>query len=185
MAKRDTTVSASVTEQERKEWENASKEYGSISRMVRLAVGQLLDEDESDSQPVQGGLSPEVEDKIDTILERTESVDRGMEHLRDRTQLIHEEVRKTPEDTKELAGEIFDVLPRETELLGPATKPIDGGEAPIWTGEYIRTGEPEDIAEHLGVSLTRVNDALTTLQEDHHMVQSMTVEDSERYYKDV
>lgn len=183
MANRRTTVSVQIYSDDKAEWESAAEEFDSMSSFVRTAVNQYMANDEGETTTdARAELSPEIEDKIDTILERTDTIQTEVGDVRNETRLIHQEVRESPESKKELAGEIFEILPREADVL---TQPIDDSDKPVWSGNHITTGRPEDIAEHFSTQVTDVEEALSMLVDDYHMVKTLEITDEPRYYKDV
>jgi len=183
MSEQKTGVSAQITQERKDRWIESKGEL-SMSQFIRTAVEAHINQDIGEDSP---GASKELENKVDTLLNRSESIQADLETLRSQSQAIHHEVRNPPEGTDELAHEIFGILPTERELLGATQKSLLEGERddPIYYDGYIRTGRAEDIGDHLNEDTVRVRNALKILVEDHQVVESTEVEGDMRYYKDV
>ena len=178
-----TAVSAQMSQERKDRWEEAKGEL-SMSQFIRTAVETFINREEGKDSP---GASKELESKVDTLLDRSESIQADLDALRSQSQAIHQEVRKPPEGTNELAHEIFEILPTERQLFRPDQKSLidKGSDDPIFYDGYIRTGRAEDIGDHLDEDEVRVRSALTILTEEHQVVESAEVEGDKRYYKDV
>ena len=183
MTEEKTGVSTQITQEQKDRWIE-SKGKLSMSQFIRTAVEKFINEEESgDSTEV----SKELDSKIETLLDRSDSIQADLDTLSSQSQAIYQEVRKPPEGTNELAHEIFGILPTERQLFRSDQKSLidKGSDDPIFYDGYIRTGRAADIGDHLNEDTVRVRNALDILKEDHQVVESAEIEGNRRYYKDV
>lgn len=175
-----TTVSVQVSEDRKSRWEEESGEL-SMSQFIRTAVGAFINRENQENE----ALSPELEEKMETLLDQNASIKTELRELSNQSQIIYQEVRKTPESTQELAGEIFEILPTREQLLGQTQKSLtSSNQDEIFYDGYIRTGRIDHIANHLDENPTQVQNALRVLDEEYQMAEKVQTEGHPRYFKD-
>ena len=171
-------INFTLPEEQKQRWKEHigdSPEHKSLSQFIRFCVERRI---------ADGGQSPTTgpsDEEMSEIADRTRKIESNIKQLQDQLDTVAETLQNPPEEVIELAGEVMDVLPTETELL-KEQQSATGAESPIVVDGTVQTGRPDDIAEHLDSDAYKVRLALDQLMEDTSLVRSQVLDGQERYY---
>jgi len=180
MSEPKTNVSVQVSQARKQVWEEEAGEL-STSQFIRTAVESFINETNQENN----ALSEDFERKVDSLLDQTASIETELKEVSNQSQIIYQEVQKTPESTREIASEIYDFLPTEDQLLGPTQKSLTEEETDdIFYNGYIRTGRVDHFADHIEEEQVKVQSALNVLVNEYQMASRINLHGEQRYYKD-
>jgi Arc/MetJ-type ribon-helix-helix transcriptional regulator len=172
-----TVTSFAVDADTKEEWENHVEEggYSSLSHLIRVAVSREVEEEsETDSGRKSSQLSSTVVDRLSTIEEEMQELERSIHEFNSRLKSVEQEVSRPSSDVQILASDVFDILPTASEVESAGVVTNDGPS--VGTVEWL-TDRPELDASRIGVQ-----SALEHLEESTSLVQQ---NDDGQYYKEV
>jgi hypothetical protein len=188
----DVQMNFLATQSQREKWEEYADEAGfrNLSGFFRYAIEQEVNGDPSDG----GSVPDDLTQQLSEVVEGLNRVEARLQDLDDRMAGIEREVREDPA-IKELANDVFGVLPTREEVVEYARTVQEAGTAPPNTSNAT-AGTVEGIATTLDEDEYRVSTALDKLQADTTQVQTLVLAeeihgweefaeggDEPRYYK--
>jgi len=174
-------VNFRVEQSQKRKWDEhveESNEYTSLSQLIRLAVERQINEPGRN----EGGLDAATKDRINELVERSRQTEGKIDRMQDRLETVEKHLQEAPEDIKELAGEVFDVLPQKPSdreikrLFSDETTPV--------IGDVVESGKIEDIAGYLDEKEYEVRRAIENLQQDTSLVGSVVIDEQERFFRE-
>lgn len=157
-----------------------SLSYKHRSELIRHAVEREISGSQQDQPTSEEGIA-EIKDGLRQLSNQVQDLHTTVDAIAERT-------KETPESIKELAHELFPLLPTRDELQDYRQAAIRAGDGigdahvgPDWTD----SGRVEAFADRLDADEVDVRAALVQLQEETHRVQSVDVDGESRFYKEV
>jgi hypothetical protein len=178
---RDEMIGIKVYPDTKEEWEQAVKDdpdADTLSQLVRVAVSRHI-HDRSGS--TGGGISEEIHEHLTDLNTQQQSVAQRLNEINGQLKDIHDAIVGSAIDseTKELAEDIFDLLPTEQDVQ---TNPALSGDYDISGVPAPEPGEIEWLFGRLDAPQYQIQTALNHLQESTRAVKQ--TEDGQ-YYKEV
>lgn len=179
--RRDEMIGIKVYPDTKEEWEQAVEDdpdADTLSQLIRVAVSRHIYDRAGSSG---GELSEEIHEHLTDIHTQQQSVVQRLNEINGQLTDVHDEVvgSAIDSDTKELAKDIFEVLPTEQEIQT----------SPALSGDYDTSGVPapepgsvEWLSGRFEAPRYKIQSALNHLQESTRAVKT-TAEG--RYYKEV
>lgn len=182
--RKDAVINLKVRPERKEEWQNiANEEFDNLSQMVRQAVGQVHEGSCNKSEKLTGVAS---EEKVSELMSEVRSVQNQLDHLQTTVDAIAQRTKEAPENLKELANEVFGILPIEDEFEEWHDIAAESG---VPTGRSgppkVNSGSLADIAEELDEDEMDVQQALDHLQDTTHRVRAAEKRGETRWYKEV
>lgn len=169
------------------QWEGYVDEhpdYRYVSHLVRAAVGKEIKDTHAG-----GSTSGHSDERLSDIESGIIGLENTLSEISERLTNVEKMMEAPAEDVLDLAGEVFEVLPKEKELTATQQSPLESEEPPAViegaSGIHIQTGRVSDIAEYLEEERYRVRQAIEHLQDDTHLVNSLVMDGETRFYKEV
>lgn len=171
-----TQINLVVDADRKSHWEEyANEQERSLSALIRLAVEKEV---RSDARSANDNPSDE---QLTELQSAVENIGTKVDGLHSRIADLEQQVTRESPEVRELASEVFDVLPTEEEVIRATHEPvIDPGDAD--DENLPQTGQPAHLAAYLGVEELRVHEALQKLQDDTAQVESRTIDGDVRYF---
>lgn len=175
-----TQINIVVRKDRKSEWSDyAEREHGSLSQLIRSSVETEMADGSGGSESVPDDLAETME----AIRESNERVERELHGLRRRVENIETAVGEPPEDVRDLANRVLDVIPQSQDGAKKVRRTIEeSGSVPDSRLGQVPPATVEDIGRFLDEPEYRVDDALELLEEDTYMVRSIRGEEGTRYY---
>ena len=168
---RDCRISLVLHEDTREEWKAAAEEdphADSMAQYIRTAVNRYKSEDDTS----EVGVPDDLEEQLTDLGTQQKDILRRLDEFRGQLEDVREAVEShTDPETEELADDVFDELPPESDVAGNAVISGSGPEA----------GTPEWLSRRLDAPTYRIREALDYLRESTYAVQS----DGDQYFKEV
>lgn len=171
-----TQVNLLVEEERKKKWDSyADEQNRSLSNLIRLAVEKEIYDSETESPSHSSEQLTELQSTVEAVGSKVDGLNARLNDLEQRMDRDSSEVR-------ELASEVFSILPTEEEVVAATHEPVIESDE---TDESLtETGRPTHLAAYLGVEEMDVSEALQTLHEDTAQVDSRTIDGHVRYFKE-
>ena len=174
-------VNFRVEQSQKRKWEEhieGTNEYKSLSHFIRLSVENQIEEPDRN----EGGLDAATKERINELVERSRKTEGKIDRMQDRLETVEKHLQEAPEDIKELAGEVFDVLPQKPS--DRESKTLFSDETTPVIGDTVKSGKIEDIAGYLDEKEYQVRRAIENLQQDTSLVGSVVIDGQERFYRE-
>lgn len=144
--------------------------FGSYSSFYRWAINQAVTGDHSGGG---GSLPTEFADRLSEVEATVNRLDGRMDDIDDDLRVIKDAVKERP-SVKQLANDVFALLPTKDELISYATQ--ETSPRPQDRGEVALDGTIETIAQLLDTPENQVQEAVQKLQADTHQVHATTMD---------
>lgn len=157
--------------------DHANQKERSLSGLIRLAVEKEISSD--GSTMAAGPDSAEIRELRSAV----EDIGAKIDGLHSRMADLEQQVQRESPEVRELASEVFDILPTEEDVIQATHEAVINQDG---SGDrsLIQTGRPPHLAAHLGVEEVRVSEALQKLREDTAQVESRSIDGQIRYFKE-
>lgn len=154
-----------VSEEQKNRWQDAASEKGfrGYSDFIRTTIEKEIKSDESAGSEDIDALNQQIGDLTETVNQLAATV----QDMDTRLQTLEQEVRDDPE-VKQIASDIFGILPTREELLEVAKA----------HEVHKCSGTVESIAAHLDREQYKIEQGLNRLQSDSNQVQSLVLNDA-------
>jgi hypothetical protein len=174
MADRKPQINLVVTEEQKTRWEEylnkESDEFRSLSQLIRRSVEKQVNEQ---TKAGDGGVSEDLTRQLSEIAEGMNRIESQMRDFDGRLSTIEQEIRDDP-DIKQLANEVFALLPTKEEVIEYEKTSQQAGAEPPHLPQ-TDDGTVSTIAEVLDKKELRIEQALDQLQQDTNQVNEFTL----------
>jgi hypothetical protein len=174
MADRKPQINLVVTEEQKTRWEEylnkESDEFRSLSQLIRRSVEKQVNEQ---TKAGDGGVPEDLTRQLSEIAEGMNRIESQMRDFDGRLSTIEQEIRDDP-DIKQLANEVFALLPTKEEVIEYEKTSQQAGAEPPHLPQ-TDDGTVSTIAEVLDEKELRVEQALDQLQQDTNQVNDFTL----------
>lgn len=173
-----------VDHEQKERWEKYladESEFQHLSQLVRQSVEREIGGNGKtvDLQGLAG-----LDGKFDSLQNSIDGLSSTLEDVEARLTSIERVVRDDP-DLRELANQVFEVLPSKDTIDEYRALVSDAGSRPPEHVEpWVHSGMVADIANAIDANESRVAQALNKLQRDTHQVHSMERDGETRFYKE-
>lgn len=179
-------VSTQITKQQRDEWKQYAEDnpnIDSLSHLLRLAVTKEIQSDNNSSSNTAN--TDAIESQLSEVLESIQELDSRIHEANSRLDGVERQLTNSAPEVKELANRVFEILPTEAELIADTHQPVIDADDEHSSGRVVQTGRIDHLATHLGVEEVRVGEALQKLQEDTALINTRSINNETRYFKEV
>lgn len=174
MTENTTLINLLIDEDRKEKWEEyveqSDDEYASLSQLIRRSVEREMNQQDTEDDDDSGVLAEHVSE----IIAGLNRLERRIDEVDNRVAGIERDVRDDP-DIRELANEVFGVLPTKQDIIEYEKTASQAGAQP--DAPITHSGLVDDLAKSLDEKDHRVSRALRKLRRDTHQVQTMTLSD--------
>lgn len=171
-----------VDPERKNRWEKylaEESEHQYLSQLIRQAVEREI----QDETGTSANLSEDVAGHFDDLRGSIDHVEQVMQEVESRLSGLERQVRDDPA-VRQLANEVFEILPSKAGIKDYETNIADGATPPEHVAPRAQAGTIDGIADTLDSEPHEVRAALDRLQEDTHQVHTMEWDGEARYYKE-
>ncbi|MFD1644657.1 hypothetical protein [Haloarchaeobius litoreus] len=163
-----------------KQFVDEESDFQYLSQLIRKAVEREIQQSDDDGKAVE--LSENVVGHFDNLQNSIAELEQVMQEAEKRLSGIEREVRDDPQ-VRQLANEVFEILPSMDEIKHYEIHIADGATPPEHIAPRAQAGTVEGIADSLDIEPHEVKAALDRLQQDTHQVHTTDWNGETRYYK--
>jgi len=171
-----------ISEQQRTDWEEyvgENPEYNSKADLIRRAVQKEIEtETQPDAQVSKTEDFEEIKEELRQLRTLVEDLGTTVEAIEART-------REPAQNIRELANEVFAVLPPSEDHIWKWERGEIRPETEHETDPTAHAGTLTAIANTVGAEEHLVVEAIELLEDDSHRIQTADIGDELRWYKEV
>ena len=180
-------LNIAIEESRKEEWKREAEERErSLTSLIKTSVEAEIQGGHSSG----GELGDDANEHLLEIVESVQAVEAGVTENTRRLGSLEDQLSTEPE-TRELADEIFRMLPSRERVENPiypadhqSVAPPHKEEPPTVAHGVVQSGTPEDFAKATDSTVMDVQSAIDLLRDEIRMIGELDSEDGTRYYKE-